>query len=697
MSAADGSTDPHAWLEDVDGEEALAWVRARNAEKAQRLATDSFALTKSRILEVLDSDAKIPYVTRRGDHYYNFWTDAEHERGLWRRTPVESYRDQEPAWETLLDVDALNAAEGENWVWHGANVWRGDPSDEADAYRFALVELSRGGSDADVTREFDLQTKTFVENGFYRPEAKGGSAWIDRDTVLVCTDFGEGSLTASGYPRVVRRWRRGTPLHAARTLFEGKLEDVAVAGSHDTTPGFERTFLTRRISFWTGELYLLGDDDALTMIDTPLSAEEGVHREWLTVELRQDWAVGGTTYPAGALLAARLADVLSGSRDFQVLYSPTPTSSLAGSTWTRNHLVLTILQDVTNLVEVLTPGPDGVFTHRGVEGLSGTGTITVSAVDARDRDDVWVTSTDFLTPTTLSLATITEDGRLGAGEALKSMPRFFDAEGLATEQHFATSADGTGVPYFVVRRADRPRDGSAPTLLYAYGGFEVSLTPSYSGALGRAWLERGGVYVSANIRGGGEYGPRWHQAALRAERHRCYEDLAAVARDLVARGITSAAHLGVQGGSNGGLMAGNMLVRHPELFGAVVIEVPLLDMKRYSHLLAGASWVAEYGDPDDPRDWEFLRTFSPYHLFDPSADYPPVLFTTSTRDDRVHPAHARKMAALMLTAGKDVTYYENIEGGHGGAASNEQAAHLRALSYEFLWERLAGSGAATPR
>ncbi|WP_235856794.1 prolyl oligopeptidase family serine peptidase [Occultella glacieicola] len=671
--------DPYAWLEDVEGEQQLDWVRARNSEQAATLAgTPEFAAMKARTLGILDSEEKIPDVSKIGDFYYNFWKDADHERGLWRRTTLESYRTVEPAWETVLDLDALNEAEGENWVWHGASVLRGD-----EEYRLAIVDLSRGGADADVSREFDLHTKSFVDGGFFRPESKGGTSWIDADTLFVFTDFGEGTMTPSGYPRIAKRWHRGTPLEAAETVYEGTEQDMYIAAYHDSTPGYERDFVSRSIAFYNHELYLLGADDELTKLDVPNSAEPDVKREWLTVELREEWAPADVTYPAGALLAIRLEEFLAGSRDLQVLYTPTETSSLASATWTRSHLVLNILEDVKNRLEVLTPTAEGTFARSAFVGAPKVGTVAVGAVDARLSDAVWLYATDFLSPTTLSIAEIGS-----APEPLKSMPVFFNAAGLVAEQHFVISDDGTRVPYFLVHREDLAFDGTAPTLLYGYGGFEISLTPTYSGVLGSAWLEQGGVYALANIRGGGEYGPRWHQLALKENRHRAYEDMAAVAKDVVERGITSSAHLGVQGGSNGGLLTGNMLTQYPDLFGAVVIQVPLLDMKRYSHLLAGASWMAEYGDPDDPEQWEYIQAFSPYHLFDAGADYPPVLFTTSTRDDRVHPGHARKMAAQMIAAGKDVTYYENIEGGHGGAATNDQAAHMTSLAYRFLAERL---------
>ena len=681
-TAPTADADPRLWLEDVEGDDALAWVRERNAQTTSTLAaTEEFTSTQAALRGVLDSDAKIPDVSKIGDHLYNFWKDSTHVRGLWRRTTLESYRTDEPEWETVLDVDALGEAEGESWVWHGASILR-------PAYRKALVSLSRGGSDADVTREFDLATKEFVapeDGGFYRPESKGDLAWVDDDTVYVFTDTGEGSITSSGYPRVARRWHRGTPLESATVLYEGRTDDMYISAFRSHTPGFVRDFVARSLAFYSNELYVLAADDSLTKIDVPDSAEVGFRREWLLVELRDDWTVGGTTFTSGSLLVTGFDDFLAGGRDFTVLFEPDESTSLAGATWTEHHLVLNVLADVKNRLHVLTPPADGAGPWERSEmlGAPKIGTVAVRAVDVDASDDVWLVATDYLTPTTLSIATVGQEPEL-----LKSMPVFFDADGLTVEQHFATSDDGTKVPYFLVRRADLALDGTAPTLLYGYGGFEISLTPGYSGGLGRAWLEQGGVYAVANIRGGGEYGPRWHQLALQENRHRAYEDFSSVAKDLVTRGITSRAHLGVQGGSNGGLLTGNMLTQYPELFGAVVIQVPLLDMKRYSHLLAGASWMAEYGDPDDPAQWEFIQTFSPYHLFDADREYPPVLFTTSTRDDRVHPGHARKLAAAMIEAGKDVTYYENIEGGHGGAANNEQASFMQALAYRFLWERL---------
>jgi prolyl oligopeptidase len=673
---APAATDPYLWLEDVTGDKALGWAREQNARTDAELASaPGFDRLKADILAILDSDAKIPAVEKIGDYYYNFWKDAQHERGLWRRTTLEEYRKAEPAWETIIDLDALNKAEGENWVWHGADCLKPE-------YTRCLVALSRGGADADVTREFDLSTKSWVEGGFFRPEAKGGTSWIDRDTLFVFTDFGEGSMTSSGYPRIVKRWTRGTPLESATVVYEGTPTDMYIAGYHDDTPGYERNFVSRTLAFYNDELYLLGDDGRLAKIDAPNSANKSVHKDWLLLQLREPLEAGGKTYAAGSLLAANLDAYLAGERAFEVLFEPSETTSLDGYTWTKSHLVLNVLDDVKNRLRVLTPGADGWSASEFV-GAPQIGTLAVSAVDPDESDAVWLTATDYLTPTTLSLAQVGQPP-----EQLKSMPVFFDASNLVLEQHFATSADGTRVPYFIVHRKGVPHDGKQPTLLYGYGGFEVSLTPAYSGIVGKGWLEKGGVYVVANIRGGGEYGPRWHQAALKQNRHKAYEDFAAVAKDLVAHGITSAEHLGIMGGSNGGLLTGNMLTQYPELFGAVVIQVPLLDMKRYSHLLAGASWMAEYGDPDTA-DWDYIRSFSPYQLFDGARDYPPTFIWTTTRDDRVHPGHARKMAAKMLAADEDVRYYENTEGGHGAGATNAQQAHLWALTYQFLWNTLA--------
>jgi len=670
----DTSDDPHRWLEDVTGEKQIAWVRERNAESTRVLTSGTgFPVLERRILSILDSKERIPAVTKIGDRYYNFWRDAANPKGVWRSTTLDEYRKADPAWETVIDIDSLAKAENENWVWHGATVL--EPED-----RVCLVSLSRGGADADVIREFDLDRKAFVDGGFSLPEAKSRVAWRGRESLFVATDFGPGSLTASGYPRSVREWTRGTPLPQAEVVFEGQPDDMSVGASRDLTPGFERDFLVRQITFWTNEFFLRRGSH-LIKIDKPDDANASVHREWLLIELRSPWTVEKTTYPAGALLAANFEAFLKGDRTLHVLFEPTDRTSLAAWAGTRNHILLTTLDNVRNRISALT-FTDGTWHREPLTGLPDIGTATISPVDEIESDDYWLLTSSPLEPSTLSLGSAATPAK--APEKLKHTPAFFDASGMKVEQYEAVSQDGTRIPYFQIGRADLPADGSTPTLLYGYGGFEIPLLPGYSPASGVAWLEKGHAYVIANIRGGGEFGPRWHQAALKEKRHRAYEDFAAVAEDLIARKVTSPAHLGIMGGSNGGLLMGNMLTMRPELFGAVVCQVPLLDMRRFNKLLAGASWMGEYGDPDKPEEWAFIRGFSPYHNVARDRDYPPILITTSTRDDRVHPGHARKMTARLLEYGKPVLSYENIEGGHGGAADNKQKAFMDALGWTFL-------------
>jgi prolyl oligopeptidase len=672
------SEDPYLWLEDVSSEQALDWVRGENAKtQAALAATPEFTSLRDALRTILDSTARIPDITKRGAHYYNFWRDQTNPAGLWRRTTPAEYRNADPDWEILIDLDALNRTENANWVWHGADCLKPD-------HARCLVALSRGGADADETREFDLTGKQWLKDGFYRPEAKGALAWKDRDHVYAYTDFGAGSLTASGYPRIAKLWRRGMSLASADTVYEGAPDDMYIAAYRDHSTGFERDFVSRTIAFYNDELYLIGADGRLAKIDVPNSAQKSVHRRYLLLELREPWTVAGESYPAGALIAADFDAFMGGGRDFSVLFRPDEATSLAGHCWTRNFLLLNVLDDVKNRISVL--DPSNGWRAEPLSGAPPYGTLSVSALDDEESDDYLLTVTDYLTPTMLML------GRIGQPpEILKQLPDFFDASRHEISQLFALSKDGTRVPYFMVSQKGMRSDGKNPTLLYGYGGFEISLTPAYSATVGRAWLSQGGVFAVANIRGGGEYGPRWHQAALKDKRPRAYEDFAAVAEDLIARNITSPEHLGIQGGSNGGLLVGNMAVLYPQLFGAVVCQVPLLDMKRYHKLLAGASWMAEYGDPDSD-DWRFIQTFSPYQNVRKDGAYPPVLFTTSTRDDRVHPGHARKMMARMAEQGHRVWYYENIEGGHGGAANNEQTAFMSALAYTFLKRNLFPQG-----
>lgn len=691
--------DPHRWLEEVEGEAALAWVREHNARsQAELSARAEYADIQPRLLALLNARERIPYLSRIGAHFYNFWQDAEHPRGLWRRTTLASYRQPEPDWELVLDLDALGAAEGENWVWHGADVCTPPPG---APWRRALIELSRGGADAAVVREFDLIEKRFVPDGFTLPEAKSSVTWLDADTLLVGTDFGAdeqgvSTLTDSGYPRVIRRWQRGTPLSQAETVHAGETGDVSAWASVDDTPGFERVLFGRSIDFYSTRVWLQQPDGALLELAKPLDASLSLHREWALLELRSDLRLDGpvpVTHLAGSLLVARAADLIAGRPDWLPLITPTEHCSLSGVSWTRGHLLLNLLDRVANRVEVLRF--DGAQWQRRPLVLPGPGALGVGALHEPHLPDdplaehVWISYTDFLTPDSLMLARIGASAAEDTCETLKARPSYFDASGMRAEQCWATSADGTKVPYFIVWPKGARPNGDNPTLLYGYGGFEVSMQPWYSGGFGLAWFERGGVLVVANIRGGGEFGPRWHQAAILQHKQNSYDDFIAIAEDLLRTGVTRPERLGIMGGSNGGLLVGAALTQRPELFGAVVCQVPLLDMRRYHQLLAGASWMAEYGDPDDAAQWAWIRRYSPYQNLRAGVRYPRALFTTSTRDDRVHPGHARKMVAALQALGQPVLYYENIEGGHGGAADNSQRAHLQALEFAYLWAELA--------
>jgi prolyl oligopeptidase len=668
-------TDPFQWLEDVGGEKPMAWVKEQNAIALKELQTrPEYPAVNARLRTILNSKERIPFVAQHGDYLYNFWRDADHARGIWRRTTMQQYQKPEPEWETVIDLDKLAADEKENWVWHGAHCMypKGDR---------CLISLSRGGGDAHVVREFDTTTRSFVKDGFTLAEAKSDIGWIDNDTIFVSTDFGEGSLTTSGYPRIVKEWKRGTTLSAARTLFEAKPEDLGVGAYKDFTPGYGYQFISRQIGFYSSELFLR-EGDKLTRIDKPDDATAYTVRDQVIVELRSDWDVGGQRYPQGALLAMDFRKFLAGERQFDVLFTPTPTTSLDGVAATKGSLLLNVLDNVKNRLVEYTRA-DGKWVQRKVNAPA-FGTLEVHALDAIASDDYFLTVTDFLNPTTMYLAHSGSDER----SALKSLPGFFDATPYTVQQFHATSSDGTRVPYFVVMNKQARLNGKNPTVLYGYGGFEVSMKPFYSGTTGEAWLKQGGVYVLANIRGGGEFGPRWHQAALKENRQKAFDDFIAVAQDLIKRKVSSPRHLGIMGGSNGGLLVGAALTQRPDLFNAVVCQVPLLDMQRYSKLLAGASWMGEYGDPDDPKQWAYISKYSPYQNVFQDKHYPRVLFTTSTRDDRVHPGHARKMVAKMQAQGHDVLYWENTEGGHAGAANNDQQAQMWALTYTFLLQQL---------
>ena len=669
--------DPYLWLEEVDGARALDFARAASTRTLSELRErNEFAQIRDEVRDVLDSRERIAQAAVHGDHLYNFWQDRANPRGLWRRTTWAEYRKPQTHWETVLDVDALARDEKENWVWKNAQCLppRGDR---------CLISLSRGGGDAVVVREFDLASKQFVSDGFVLPEAKSDVDWRDRDTIYVSTDFGPGSMTDSGYPRIVKRWNRGAPLGQAVTVFEGQRTDVGASAwvDHDVRDGVTRVTegVRRAIAFYNSETFVLRDG-APVRLPVPDDAAAQIVGPWLIVRLRSAWNTGGRSFAAGALIAANAGEFLNGKRVFGVLFEPTARSALQNWSATRTAIVLDVLDNVQGRVWIMTPSDNG--WSRQEIALPSLGAASARPVDRYESDQVFITYQDFLTPPTLFIGTAKQPA-----EKLKSMPALFDASRMAVQQFEANSRDGTGVPYFVVGARGVK---NAPTMLYGYGGFENALEPFYSGALGRGWLARGGVLVIANIRGGGEFGPAWHQAALKEKRQNAFDDFIAIAEDLARRGFAQPEQIGIRGGSNGGLLVGAALTQRPELFGAAVAQVPLLDMRRYNKLLAGASWMAEYGDPDVPEQWAYIAKYSPYQNVRKDARYPPTLFVTSTRDDRVHPAHARKMFARMREQGHDAWYYENIEGGHGAASNNEQRALMAAIEYTFLWKHLGG-------
>jgi prolyl oligopeptidase len=674
--------DPFIWLEEVDGARVRAFVAARNAETTQALCDSRFEQDRSALLEILNSPDRIPWIAQRGGHVYNFWRDEKNPRGLWRRSTLASYRTAAPSWEIMLDIDALAKAEGEDWVWEGCTSLPPE-------HRYGLVQLSRGGSDAVVVREFDLTAKRFVEGGFFLPEAKGGASWIDHGTLLVSSALGgEAFQTTSGYARTVRRWRRGTPFDQAQIVFECERSEMVAWGWREHSPRYPRTCFMRRPDFFQTVLYVEDGSGTPRQVDIPTDAVVSIERNWLAVNLRTDWEVAGRSFKAGTLLVTDIDALISGRRDFTVLFGPTPTCFLETFAAAGNVIALKLLDNVQSRI-LFARHHDGAWRSEPLRGLPGLETVDFYRLVEDDMD--WleaqehngetfvISSNSTITPPTLWLARPGEDAL-----PIKQSPARFDATGLTISQHHAASVDGQRIPYFQIARADMPLDGANLCLLTGYGGFQIAMLPHYAAHLGKLWLAQGGVLVIANIRGGGEFGPDWHKAGMRAGKKLSHDDFAAVARDLIARGVTRPQRLACQGGSNGGLLVGNMLTRYPDLFGAIDCAVPLLDMKRYAKLSAGPSWISEYGDPDKPEDWAFLREISAYHQVEPSRRYPPILLTTSGRDDRVHPGHARKMAAKLAALGHTVYLYEPPEGGHAGAADNAQLAFNLALSFAFL-------------
>ncbi|MEO7190342.1 MAG: prolyl oligopeptidase family serine peptidase [Vicinamibacterales bacterium] len=673
--------DPYLWLEDVHGAVPLAWVKEQNAKALSVLTTSAqYKADFDALLAVLDATDRIPFATLSHQYAFNFWQDAANPKGIWRRTSIVDYTKPAPQWEVLIDVDALAGTEKENWVWKGADC--------GPSLKRCLVTLSRGGGDAVVVREFDLTSKTFVPNGFVLAEAKSDATYVDDDTVLFGTDFGKGTLTNSGYPRLVKLWKRGSAIADARQVLEGKVEDVAVGTWVSRSVSGNRPLVVRSPTFFETEYFAVDTDGATTKVPVPLSVDlKGITQGQFVFTLRKDWDFSPTQrLKSGSLLAFsfdawKKTGVLPAPT---VLYAPGPRASIDQVATGRDAVYASIYDNVIGSIHVFRPpaAPAGGAARWGTGRLELPPNGSTSIVASNDYGpEAQFRFDSYLVPTTLFA-----DKGDGRPVAIKSLPARFDATGLVTEQFDARSKDGTRVPYFVVHRKDTR--GPQPALLYGYGGFEVSLTPAYSAGVGKLWLTKGGTYVVANIRGGGEFGPQWHDAALQTNRQRAFDDFAAVAADVARRGFTTARQLGIMGGSNGGLLVSTVMTQHPELIGAVVCQVPLIDMIRYTGIGAGASWAAEYGDPADATMAAYIRTYSPYQNVRKGGSYPPVFFVTATSDDRVTPVHARKMAARMMEQGYDVLFYENTDGGHAAAANHKQQAEMAALSYAYLAMKL---------
>lgn len=675
-----GQTDAdHLWLEEVAGKKALAKVNEWNAASAKVMETPIYEAMKSELLEVYNSPEKIPYISYRAGKAHNFWRDDKNVKGLWRMTSLESYQSEDPEWETVLDIDALAAADGKNWVYKGNSCLGPD-------YNRCIVRLSNGGKDAVERREFDIASKSFVKDGFNLPESKGGVTWLDQNHLLIGVDFGAGTMTDSGYPMVSKLWRRGTPMSSAKELMRGTQTDVGVwPGTFENADGKDEILVVRATTFYETEYFWIPQtgDNAFTPVKLPVPLKSNLADQFKgqqLVTLQEDWK----GHKSGTLVSFLIADFMAtGTIDkvYEVL-KPTDRQSIGNFGATKSALLLGLFDNVSGSAHAF-DFAGGKWTSKKLD-FPENGNISINSTNAKE-DIAMISTESFLEPDTLW----TLDTASMTSTKAKALPSWFDSESMTATQNFAASSDGTQIPYFMIHKKDLKMDGTNPTILYGYGGFQVSINPSYSATTGLAWLERGGVFVSANIRGGGEFGPDWHQAGLKTKRQIIYDDFIAVGEDLIARKVTSPKHLGTHGRSNGGLLMGVMFTQRPDLFNAVAIGVPLLDMRRYDKLLAGASWVGEYGDPDDTgAEGEYIRSLSPYHQIKADTDYPVPYIYTSTKDDRVHPGHARKFAQRLEDMGYPFKYYENIDGGHAGASNLEETAHSYALIYSYFASQL---------
>jgi prolyl oligopeptidase len=663
------SDDPYIWLEEVESEKSLDWVRAQNAISDKQITNNPiYEPLRKRYLEVFNDKDQIIYPNLVGDYVYNLWQDEVNERGLWRRMPKKDYLDNKTTWETVLDLDVLSKKEDKKWVFAGS-TWL-EPNN-----KICLISLSDGGKDENVIREFNAEAKEFVKNGFYFPESKGGVSWVDENSVMVYRDFGPGTLTTSGYPRQVKIVKRGDLVEDVEPIFETDTTSVGAFGGSNYSNNKNNLYVYNAIAFYNSEFLYL-DNGKFKKVAYPKDAEISVfHKDELIISLQSDWKINKNVYKSGSLVSFNLKDFLSGDINIKTIYVPNERSSFVSISTSKDFVVVNTMENVQNkLIKY-------AFSNQKwlAENIEAPEFGSISLIASSDQsNDYFFRFSNFINPTTLYHS----DGK--KIEVVKKLKDVFNKDDLVVTQFMATSKDGTKIPYFVVHHKDIKLNGLNPTMIYAYGGFNVSSQPNYSSTYGIGWLEKGGVYVLANIRGGGEFGPEWHKAAMKEKRQNGYDDFYAVSEDLIAKKVTSPDYLGAFGWSNGGLMAGVVFTQRPDLYNAVVVGAPLLDMKRYSKLLAGASWMGEFGNPDIPEEWEYIKKYSPYHNVFKDKKYPEVFFVTSTKDDRVHPGHARKMAAKMETMGHSYFYHETIEGGHGAASTNEQQAAMWASIYTYF-------------
>ena len=674
QSVISSNLDPYLWLEEVEGKKSLAWVEEQNEETFTRYTkSNAFKEKYERIKKELNDDERIPSAYYQNGEMYNFWRDEKNVRGVWRKTSFKSYLKDEPIWENILDIDQLANDEGINWLYKGADCL-------APEYKRCLIRLSDGGTDAVTIREFDLEEKKFVKDGFNTYPSKQNASWINEDQILIGADFGEGSMNESGYPMQVKLWNRGEPLEEAKIFFSGSYKKIFNFPFVSIRPDGKYYGIIEGPTFFSEVLHLF-DGEKLIKINLPQMIDiHGFFNESLILSIEEDWGI----FKSGSLLEINVNSLLANSideSDVKIIFEPDGQRFISGVSIGKHQLMVSMLENVNGKITRFMKKADR-WDSKDIEGFQNS-TMNIYGQDVWS-DNSFISVSNFLEPSSIYHASDGADYK-----KIKSRKNSIDPEKYRVEQNFVSSADGTSIPYFLISRKDINLDGKNPTILYGYGGFQISKPPSYlGGSIAEYWLNSGGVYVVSNIRGGGEYGPAWHQSALKENRQRAYDDFIAIAIDLIEKGITSKDRLGIEGRSNGGLLVGATFTQRPDLFNAVICGVPLLDMYRYDKLLAGASWVDEYGDPDNPEEWEYIRKYSPYQNLKKGTEYPEVFFYTSTKDDRVHPGHARKMAKKMTDMGSPIVYYENTEGGHAGTSNIDQFSFLLALQLAYLEDKL---------